>query len=134
MEYTGITEIIAYGASKIYGNELLLLVLLTWLCGVTSALLDNVVTVALFSSIVQHLKMLGLNVYPLWWGILFGATYFGNATVIASTANIVAVGILEARKLGTISFIEWFKYGIIVSVFSLSVALALLYVQIPLMS
>lgn len=134
LENTGITEVLAENVSKICGGSILqLLVTMTLLCGMISALLDNVVTVALFASIIHHLASLGYNVYPLWWGILFGATFFGNATLIASTANIVAVGILEARKLGTISFFEWLKYGIIASFFSLSVALLLLYIQLPLM-
>jgi Na+/H+ antiporter NhaD/arsenite permease-like protein len=53
----------------------------------------------------------------------------GNMTVICSTANIIAVGVLEKRGHGTIKFGEWFKIGFIVSIVSMAIATALLAVQ-----
>jgi len=65
----------------------------------------------------------------MWWGMLFGATLFGNLTMIGSTANIVAVGMLERRKMGHIKFREWIKPGLLVSVPTLALASVLIYVQ-----
>jgi len=57
----------------------------------------------------------------------------GNLTVIGSTANIVAVGLLERQKLAHISMKEWLKYGAIVAPVTFFIAMVLIYVQIPLM-
>jgi Na+/H+ antiporter NhaD/arsenite permease-like protein len=76
---------------------------------------------------------LGVYNYPLWWGLLFAGTFFGNLTLIGSTANIVALGMLERQKRGHITLIEWIKPGALVSIPTLTVALILLYIQIPLM-
>jgi Na+/H+ antiporter NhaD/arsenite permease-like protein len=46
----------------------------------------------------------------------------GNMTIIGSTANIVAVGLLERRGHGTIRFGYWMKIGFIVSIVSMLVA------------
>ncbi|MCX7830295.1 MAG: aminotransferase V, partial [Acidobacteria bacterium] len=35
---------------------------------------------------------------PLWWALLFGGCFGGNITLIGSTANIVALGILEKER------------------------------------
>lgn len=134
LEKVGITKMIAnYVKTLSYGSELTLLLTVSITAAGLSAVLDNVLTVAFFIPIIKYLEQMGVHVYPLWWGLLFAGTYFGNFTVIASTANIVAVSLLEARKVGTVSFVDWLKYGPIFSVVPLAIALLLLWLQIPLM-
>ena len=58
--------------------------------------------------------------------MLFGGTFMGNMTIIGSTANIVAVGLLEKRGHGTIRFGYWMKVGFVVSIVSMLVATAML--------
>jgi Na+/H+ antiporter NhaD/arsenite permease-like protein len=53
--------------------------------------------------------------------------------LIGSTANIVALGMLERQKLGHITLAQWIKPGAIVSIPTLLLAMMLLYIQIPLM-
>ena len=98
-----------------------------------SAVLDNVLTVAFFIPVIRDLELMGIQVFPLWWSLLFSATYFGNFTIVASTANLTAVSILESRRVGTITFEDWLKYGPIFSIVPLLIALLILYLQIPLM-
>ncbi|MDP2941888.1 MAG: hypothetical protein Q8O36_00015, partial [Candidatus Omnitrophota bacterium] len=86
--------------------------------------------VATFIPIVRDMGQLGIPTFPLWWSILFGSTLLGNLTIIGSTANIVAVGMLERRKLGRIGFMEWLKIGAIVSIPTLLLAHLLLMAQL----
>ncbi len=58
----------------------------------------------------------------------------GNLTLIGSTANIVAIGMIERRKIGHISLRDWIKIGALVSIPTFSLALLLLYLQLPLMA
>jgi Na+/H+ antiporter NhaD/arsenite permease-like protein len=62
----------------------------------------------------------------IYWMMLFGGTFMGNMTVIGSTANIVAIGLLEKRGHGVVRFGYWFKIGFIVSIASMIVAAVLL--------
>ena len=61
--------------------------------------------------------------------MLFGGTFMGNMTVIGSTANIIAVGVLEKRGHRGIPFMTWFKIGFIVSIVSMLIASVLLSLQ-----
>ena len=65
---------------------------------------------------------------PLWWAFVFGADLGGNATAVAAGANVVVLGI--AAKAGEpISFWEFTKYGVVVTVTSLAVAWLYVYLR-----
>ena len=65
--------------------------------------------------------------------MLMGGTLMGNATLIGSTANIVAAGVLERRKLWEITFAQWLKPGLVVAISTLLLANLLILLQLPLM-
>jgi len=77
-----------------------------------SAFLDNVVLVAALIPVVQSLAAIGFNAAPLWWALLFGGVYGGNITMIGSTANIVALGMLEKQFNYHMRFFKWLGIGI----------------------
>ncbi|MGM0509376.1 MAG: hypothetical protein ACQERZ_09525, partial [Fusobacteriota bacterium] len=52
--------------------------------------------------------------YGLWWALSLGACLGGNGSLVGASANVVAAGV--ARKSGTpITFLEFMKYGVIVT-------------------
>jgi len=90
-----ITEFLAKFAHK---NPILLGVLIIWIVAALSALVDNIpVTIAMIS-LLQGLQLSGVNVSALWWAVVFGAGFGGNATSIGSGANIVIVTLSERTK------------------------------------
>lgn len=134
LQMTGVTGVLASALFEASGgNETMLFFLFTTMSGVTSAVMDNILAVATFIPIVFEMEELGVYNYPLWWGLLFGGTFFGNLTFIGSTANIVALGMLERRKRGHMTMSDWIKPGAIVSVPTLLAAMLLIYFQNPLM-
>jgi Na+/H+ antiporter NhaD/arsenite permease-like protein len=134
LRYVGVTGQIARLLVQVAGDsQSALLVVLMWTGGIMSALMDNVLGIATLIPVVQDLQTQGIHVFPLWWGLLFGGTFFGNVTMIGSTANIIAVGVLERRRLGLIDFWAWLKPGLMIGVVTLALATFLLLVQLPLM-
>jgi Na+/H+ antiporter NhaD/arsenite permease-like protein len=130
LKYAGTTEIVAKSLiSWAGGNPKILFIVLTWVSGILTGFMDNVLAVATFIPVVQDIAKTGIDVTPYWWGILFGGTLFGNLTMIGSTANIVAIGIIERQKLGHITFGQWLKPGAIVSIPTLAIATFLIYLQ-----
>lgn len=138
LEHTGVTGVIAKKLiSSTGGNPFALINIIGWATGWLSAFLDNVLAVATLMPVVQDVRVHwaaqnpGASGYPesIYWLMLFGGTFMGNMTVIGSTANIIAVGMLEKRGHGTIRFGYWFKIGFIVSIASMLVATVLLGVQ-----
>jgi Na+/H+ antiporter NhaD/arsenite permease-like protein len=127
---TGIADFFAHKIVATFGSSPRLLsgtVLFTG--GILSSVLDNVVTVASYIPIVKSLSVLHINLKPLWWSLLFGACYGGNVTMIGSTANIVALGLLEKEQHIKVSFYQWLKLGLLVGIVSLFVAYAVVLIM-----
>lgn len=134
LQQTGVTTLLANGVFELSGgDETNLFFLFSISAGIAGALMDNILGVATFIPVVNEMTELGINNYPLWWGLLFASTFFGNLTLIGSTANIVALGMLERQKLGHITLLQWIKPGAIVAIPTLGLALLLIYIQIPFM-
>ncbi len=112
LKYVGITDIISESLMGLGGGSLLILIpVVLWISGFLSAAMDNVLVVATFVPIIQNLaEQLGTPV--LWWALLFGGCYGGNMTMVGSTANIVALGILEDRKGIHMTLGFWIKIGL----------------------
>jgi len=115
LKYTGATDVLARKIVGITGsNPHFLTAAILWLSTIGSSILDNVVLVAAFIPIVQGFQALSVNMQPLWWALLFGGCLGGNITLVGSTANIVALGILEKEKKQRVSFFQWFWVGLTV--------------------
>ncbi|MDH3278247.1 MAG: SLC13 family permease [Nitrosopumilus sp.] len=134
MKMLGVTTVLAEGMYDLSGNdETNLFLIFVPVTSILSALMDNVLAVATFIPVVHEFGDLGVDNYPFWWAMLFSGTFFGNLTLIGSTANIVAIGMLERRKRGNISLKEWIKPGAVISIPTMILATILVFLQIPLM-
>lgn len=129
LKYTGVTEKIAELIISFSGGELtILLAIISISVFVLSAFLDNVPTVATFIPIVLSLAEKGVEVYPFWWIVLISGCYAGNLTPLASAANIIALGLLEKKKI-KITLKQWIKIGAIPTILTFILALAIILVQ-----
>ncbi|MCJ7776698.1 MAG: anion permease, partial [Sedimentisphaerales bacterium] len=129
LEHTGVTEKIANHFRTIFGDRPSVLTpVIIGISAFGSAFVDNVVFVAAFMPVVNKLQHT-----PLLWALLQGACLGGNATMIGSTANIVALGMLEKRYRAHIRFFDWLKVGTLVAVLSCLVAWAGIAVLSPFM-
>ncbi len=134
LQYVGVTERLAGALLHASGGgEVGLLLTFTSIAAVLSAFMDNVLAVAMFAPIIQILGEGEVYTFPLWWALLFAGTFFGNLTLIGSTANIVAAGMVERERRAHITFLEWIKKGAMVSIPTLAIAILLIYIQMPLM-
>jgi len=120
LKYVGITDIISESLMGLGGGILVLIPVVLWISGFLSAACDNVLVVATFVPIIQNLaEQLGTDV--LWWALLFGGCYGGNMTMVGSTANIVALGILEDRKGIHMTLGYWIKIGLLGSLVPMAI-------------
>ena len=115
LRYTGATNVLAkYLVQMSNSNFNILTGSILWISSIGSSILDNVVLVATIIPVVQDFKVLGINLQSLWWALLFGGCLGGNITLVGSTANIVALGILEKEKKLRVTFMQWFGVGLTV--------------------
>ncbi len=124
LEYTGVTNVFAtWFSSNIVGSSNVFISTVLIFSALISSMIDNVILVAAFIPVLKSL----LNMHPeyanmAWWVLLYGACIGGNLTFIGSTANIIALGMLERRRGINISFMYWFIPGLISTVLLLIVA------------
>ncbi len=101
--------------------------------GVLSGIVDNIPYVASMSPVIADLTAsLGLPAGDsvLWWSLALGADFGGNMTIVGASANLVAVGL--AAKAGVpISFWQFAKYGVPVTVVTVAVSLPYLLLRYP---
>lgn len=91
---------------------------------VPSAVIDNIPFVASVSPIVSEIVASSGGMEEasvLWWSFALGADLGGNATIIASSANVVVVGIAD-RSGHHISFWQFSRYGLVVTAVTITIA------------
>lgn len=130
LKFTGVTGNIAVVISQHASGLFATMLLMGGVISILTAFMDNVLAVATMIPVVQGLATTGINIEPVWWIMLIGGTYCGNATIIGSTANIVAAGLVERRGYGSFSMTGWIGIGTAVSVLTFFIAFALLYIQV----
>jgi Na+/H+ antiporter NhaD/arsenite permease-like protein len=94
-----------------------------------SGVVDNIPYVTSMAPVVQQLNdtITTISNDGLWWALAFGADFGGNMTIVGASANVVAVGLAYASGY-KITFWQFAKYGIPVTI--VSTAMALPYVLI----
>jgi len=127
LAHTDVTGRIAQRFTAVFGDRPAILTpIIIAISALGSAFVDNIVFVAAFMPIVNK-----LGHTPLIWALLQGACLGGNITMIGSTANIVALGMLEKRYRLHINFWQWFKIGAVMGVVSCLVAWGCIALMAP---
>ena len=110
------------------GNIRVTSMVIVWMSGILSSLVDNIPYVATMIPMVENMaETLGSEaVMPLWWSLALGSCFGGNGTLIGASANVVGVG-LAARSGYRISFLEFTKFGAMVTFISLIIGSAYIY-------
>jgi Na+/H+ antiporter NhaD/arsenite permease-like protein len=109
-----------------------------WFSGLASAIIDNIPFVATMNPLLADLAQTTLGggaealrhpaMLPVWWALSLGACLGGNGTAIGASANVIVVGL--AHKAGRpISFARFLKYGAPVTLMTLAVSTAYLYLR-----
>jgi len=87
--------------------------LILWVSGFLSAVIDNIpytaVTIPLVASLLGQLKA-GPDGQVLWWALALGACLGGNGTLIGASANVTVTGLAE-KDGKRISFNEFTAFG-----------------------
>ncbi len=105
--------------------------LIIWVAAIMSAFVDNIPFTATMLPIVAYLS----TVIPdsgntLWWALALGACFGGNGTIIGASANVVTMGIAEARGY-RISFGGFMKTAFPYMIISVLIAHAWLLIFRP---
>ncbi len=114
------------------GNYGLMAMLLLWVSGILSAIIDNIPYTATMIPLVKNLQTINPETFadldPLWWSLALGACLGGNGTMIGATANVL-VADMAHRQGHPIRFLQFMKYGSIIMVESLLLSTVYIWVR-----
>jgi len=129
---TGVVEEVSRAAVEATEGRLFFAsMVLLWGSAVLSALVDNIPYVATMSPVVAEMVNAeggGDSSQVLWWSLALGADLGGNATAVGASANVVVLGLAE-RAGKPISFWQFTKYGLVVTVVTVSLAMPYLWLR-----
>ncbi|WP_456475424.1 ArsB/NhaD family transporter [Candidatus Pyrohabitans sp.] len=137
VEEAGLIEQTARATVELTGGNLVVAIfIILWVSAIASAIIDNIPFTATMVPLVytmssdpvfaSQIAQLGTN--PMWWALALGACLGGNGTLIGASANVVVAGISERMEY-PITFKEFLKYGVPVTLISVSVAGIILYIK-----
>ncbi len=136
LEKTGVISSAAGGLAFVIGHNIALgSILLLVVVGILSSIIPNIpLVVAMVPMLKEYVVNVGLadasilsndfagqmplEVMPLFFAMMYGATLGGNGTLMGASSNIVAAGIAEQHGK-RISFNVFLRYGIPIAVLQL---------------
>ncbi len=120
LEETGVLSTLADSMMSISSDALILAIVLLWLSGLSSAVVDNIPITAALIPVVTILSA-QYNTNLLWWALALGVGMGGNITPIGSSAGVISLS-LSSRYGYEISNREWFKYGSTIGISSMLIS------------
>ncbi|GBF73883.1 hypothetical protein PA598K_02207 [Paenibacillus sp. 598K] len=132
LEKTGITHYLAGLALQMTeGHAVAATQLVLWTSGLVSASADQLPLVAGAIPIIEEMGMFLNSVNAPswdggWWALALGAGLGGSATLLGSSASIVAAGMV-AKQGEPVSFLRYSLIGIPLALISLAISAAYLY-------
>lgn len=123
--HTGVIGALGTAATEVVGdNYFLAATALVFGSALLGAFVDNIPYTATMAPVVEGIVADAPDPETgrsLWWAFALGADFGGNGTAVGASANVVALGI-AARAGQRISFWQFTKYGILVTVVSTTMA------------
>jgi Na+/H+ antiporter NhaD/arsenite permease-like protein len=130
-EQTGILQAVADWILNVcQGNLTIAVLIILWVSGIASAIVDNIPFTATMLPITAFLgtTIPGAETGVLWWALALGACFGGNGTIIGASANVVTTGIAEKSGY-KISFYQYLKEAAPITIVSLIFASVFLLVR-----
>ncbi|TDT69727.1 putative tyrosine transporter P-protein [Hypnocyclicus thermotrophus] len=134
----GVLKILGQKMIKVtHGNLKITSALILWISTFVSAIVNNIPYTTTIIPLIKnelipnimklHPELTKKTIeYALWWALSVGACFGGNATIVGASANVVATGI-AAKSGRKISFFEFLKYGVLITILTVIVSNIYIY-------
>ena len=112
------------------GSQEAMALIILWASGILSGIIDNIPYTATMAPMLATIQGIEGAEYthPLWWCLSLGACLGGNMTIIGAAANVIVCE--TAHKHGyKISFVEYLKYGVSITLISLLLSTIYIYLR-----
>jgi Na+/H+ antiporter NhaD/arsenite permease-like protein len=130
-EQTGILQALAdWMLTVCQGNLTVAVLVILWVSGIAAGIVGSIPCTAVLLTVTAYLTKTipGGESGVLWWALSLGACFGGNATIIASAANVVTAGLAE-RAGYEITFFQFLKEAAPITIISLIISSAFLLLR-----
>lgn len=113
-----------------YGSSSITSMIILWFSTLSTSLIGNISHTVTFSKVIHVVEAhyAGTNTSVFWWALSMGACFGGNSTLVASAANIIAMG--ASQKAGRkIPFSQFIKYGLSITLLTTSISALYIFVR-----
>jgi len=113
IEETGLIQMVAGAIGHLAGDNLTLaLLLMVWVTGIASGIVANIPFTIAALPVADFLTRTipGAQSQVLYWALIAGADFGGNATYLGSAPNIVALGLCD-RAGYRMTFVDFLRVG-----------------------
>jgi Na+/H+ antiporter NhaD/arsenite permease-like protein len=131
VEEVGLIQMVAGAIGHLAaGNLTLALLLMVWITGIASAIVANIPFTIAALPVADFLSRTipGAGNRVLYWALIVGADFGGNATYLGSAPNIVAIGLCD-RAGYRMTFFDFLRVGALITFVTLLIASAWLYLM-----
>ncbi len=132
LEVTGVLSLLGHEFIELTGGSVeKASILILWASALVSGAIDNIPFVATMIPMLQSTEVLmgGREaMMPVWWALSLGACFGGNATLIGASANVIVAG-MAAREGHPISFLGFMKWSVPITLVTIIISTAFLYIQ-----
>ena len=98
-----------------------------WGSGIISGVVDNIPYTATMAPLISELGT-SMNLEPLWWAISLGACLGGNFTIVGAAANVI-VSEKATADGHKITFLQFMKYGVVITTIALAISTVYLLIR-----
>jgi Na+/H+ antiporter NhaD/arsenite permease-like protein len=125
-EEVGLLEDIGERMADASGGHLSAAAMLTlWPAGILSSIVNQIPYAAAMIPVVEEMSTelpVGDSASnPLWWALALGTGLGANFTPVAAAANVYVIGVAE-RAGYKVTFVQFLRYGLLVSIVALTIA------------
>jgi len=124
----GIIEALSQSLFGVIGSSpLRASIILMWLSGIISSVVDNIPVATSLSPIMRDM-IIDKSWEVLWWGLVIGTNLGGCMTPIGSPSNVIAMGVSEQEGY-PIPFNQFLKLGIMLTILYFIISIIYIYVR-----
>lgn len=110
---SGLTTYITDSLIKFSGKNIFLIyITVVIFSSISTPFINNVLSVAFLTPIIKSMGIMGINTFPLWWGLLIGSFLVAPLSPVGSTTSIIVISSIERRKLVRIPYKKWLKLAL----------------------
>ncbi len=106
-----------------HGSQSIASMVILWGSGILSGIIDNIPYSATMAPMIHEIALAKGAEFaaPMWWCLSLGACLGGNMTIVGAAANVIVSETAMAKGY-QIKFMEYLKYGIVVTMISLALS------------